>query len=158
MDIIGRHDIATSSSYLALYQVRFSLFLLVVHHYLLSLSKYSYIYCNSACYIFQSSAMAQTLHSLVERIQTDSSLSRLAAVMRQRNILAKKFLHQETVSSVFASTTQTLGEFEVILLILCKLYIKYLEKNIKTSCVFFSSGLATFSYLKESSGNFKGII
>ena len=79
MDIIGRHDIATSSSYLALYQ---------------------------------SSSMAQTLYSLVERIQTDSSLSRLAAVIKQRDILAKKFLHQETVSSVLASTTQTLGEFE----------------------------------------------
>ena len=58
--------------------------------------------------------MAQTLHSLVKSIETDSSLSRLAAIMKQRDILARKFLHQDTVSSVLASTTQTLGEFEVI--------------------------------------------
>lgn len=59
--------------------------------------------------------MAQTLHSLVKRIQTDSSLSRLAALMKQRDILARKFLYQEGMSSVLASTAQTLGEFEVIL-------------------------------------------
>jgi hypothetical protein len=82
--------------------------------------------------------MAQTLHSLLERIQTDSSLSRLAAVMKQRDILAKKFLHQETVSSVLDSTTQTLAEFEVIeaiWLISCN-FMKYCEENIKTFCVF----------------------
>lgn len=58
--------------------------------------------------------MTQTLDALVKKIHTDSSLSRLSAIMKQRDILAKKFLHQEAVSSVLASTTQTLGEFEVI--------------------------------------------
>ncbi|XP_028390807.1 LOW QUALITY PROTEIN: cilia- and flagella-associated protein 46-like [Dendronephthya gigantea] len=62
--------------------------------------------------LYQSCSMAQTLHSLVKRIQTDSSLSRLAALMKQRDILARKFLHQEAISSVLASTAQTLGEFE----------------------------------------------
>ena len=58
--------------------------------------------------------MAQTLHELVKRIHTNSPLSRLAAIMKQRDILAKKFFHEEALSSVLASTTQTSGEFEVI--------------------------------------------
>lgn len=57
--------------------------------------------------------MVQKLHLLMKRIHTDSSSSRLAAIMKQREILATKFLHQEAVSSVLASSTQSLGEFEV---------------------------------------------
>ena len=58
--------------------------------------------------------MAQTLRELVKRIHTSSPLSRLAAIMKQRDLLARKFFHEEALSSVLASTTQTSGEFEVI--------------------------------------------
>lgn len=58
--------------------------------------------------------MSHTLDVLLRKVHTDSSLSRLAALMRQREILSRKFLHQETFSSVLASTSKTLGEFEVV--------------------------------------------
>ncbi len=117
MDIIGQHDIPTSSSFLALYQVMnkscFSCGHIVAQYHSREYSCATYVVYQSY-YVFQSCSMAQTLHSLVERIQTDSSLSRLAAIMKQREILARRFLRQETVSSVLATTTQALAEFEVI--------------------------------------------
>ena len=57
--------------------------------------------------------MSLSLSSLLKRCVVDSSLSRLAALTKQRELLSNMFLHQEAISSVFASNTQALEEFEV---------------------------------------------
>ena len=57
--------------------------------------------------------MSQTLHGLLRRCVVDSSLSRLAALIKQRELLSKKYFCQEAVSSVLTANTQALGEFEV---------------------------------------------